>query len=84
MPAEQRQRAFDRFWRAPGVDHDGSGLGLAVVRQLLEASGGTAELRPNPGGGLDAVARLRPADNGTAPGVSRRPERAATPDHTGR
>jgi signal transduction histidine kinase len=62
MPADQRQRAFDRFWRAPSADPDGTGLGLAIVRQLLEASGGIAELRPNPGGGLDAVARLRPAD----------------------
>ena len=62
MPTDQRQRAFDRFWRAPSADPDGTGLGLAIVRQLLEASGGTAELRPNPGGGLDAVARLRPAD----------------------
>jgi signal transduction histidine kinase len=65
MPAEQRQRAFDRFWRAPSADREGTGLGLAIVRQLLEASGGTAELRPNPGGGLDAVARLRPADHGS-------------------
>ncbi|HET7518507.1 MAG TPA: ATP-binding protein [Actinomycetes bacterium] len=61
MPADQRERAFDRFWRGPTTDQDGTGLGLAVVRQLLEASGGTAELRPNPGGGLDAVAHLRPA-----------------------
>jgi signal transduction histidine kinase len=63
MPAEQRERAFDRFWRAPGIDQDGTGLGLAIVRQLLEASGRTAELRANPDGGLEAVARLRPADH---------------------
>jgi signal transduction histidine kinase len=62
MPADQRQRAFDRFWRAPSAGPDGTGLGLAIVRQLLEASGGIAELRPNLGGGLNAVARLRPAD----------------------
>jgi signal transduction histidine kinase len=61
MPADQRERAFDRFWRGPASDRDGSGLGLAIVRQLLEASGGTAGLQPNPDGGLDAVARLRPA-----------------------
>jgi signal transduction histidine kinase len=79
MPAEQRQRAFDRFWRAPSADRDGTGLGLAIVRQLLEASGDTAELRPNPGGGLDAVARLRPAD-GDPLISSRRLTRTAHPD----
>jgi signal transduction histidine kinase len=77
MSAEQRQRAFDRFWRAPTLDRDGTGLGLAIVRQLLEAGGGTAELHPNPGGGLDAVARLRPADHGTRV-PSPKPTRAAT------
>jgi signal transduction histidine kinase len=65
MPADQRERAFDRFWRGPASERDGTGLGLAIVRQLLEASGGTAELHPNPDGGLDAVAHLRPADHGT-------------------
>jgi signal transduction histidine kinase len=80
MPAEQRQRAFDRFWRGPVTDREGTGLGLAIVRQLLEAGGGTAELRPNPGGGLDAVARLRPANHATlAPSVQ--PTGAATSRH---
>jgi signal transduction histidine kinase len=65
MPAEQRQRAFDRFWRGPDTDREGTGLGLAIVRQLLEASGGIAELRPDRNGGLDAVAHLRPADHDT-------------------
>jgi signal transduction histidine kinase len=75
MPAEQRQRAFDRFWRGPASERDGSGLGLAIVRQLLEASGGGAELRPNPGGGLDAVARLRPANHDPAALSGREPQR---------
>ena len=79
MPAEQRQRAFDRFWRAPSADREGSGLGLAIVRQLLEASGGTVELRPTPDGGLDAVARLRPAD-GDPLISSRRLTRTPHPD----
>jgi signal transduction histidine kinase len=62
MTAEQRRRAFDRFWRAALADEEGTGLGLAVVRQLADASGGAAELWPARGGGLDAVIRLRPAD----------------------
>jgi signal transduction histidine kinase len=80
MPADQRQRAFDRFWRGSTPDKEGTGLGLAIVRQLLEASGGAAELRPNPGGGLDAVARLRPADHGSRT-PSHQPTRTTTSRH---
>jgi signal transduction histidine kinase len=58
MNAEQRARAFDRFWRA-GSGGPGSGLGLAIVRKLVEADGGNVELADAPGGGLDAVVRLR-------------------------
>jgi signal transduction histidine kinase len=59
MSAEQRARAFDRFWRA-GSGGGGSGLGLAIVRKLVEADGGDVELAEAPGGGLDAVVRLHP------------------------
>jgi signal transduction histidine kinase len=58
MTVEQRSRAFDRFWRA-GSGGGGSGLGLAIVRKLVEADGGNVELAEAPGGGLDAVVRLR-------------------------
>jgi signal transduction histidine kinase len=54
----QRKRAFDRFWR--GRAGEGSGLGLPIVRTLVEADGGEVELTAGPGGGLDAVVRLRP------------------------
>jgi signal transduction histidine kinase len=59
MTPEQRARAFDRFWRAGGGH--GSGLGLAIVRKLVEADEGEVELAEAPGGGLDAIVRLRPA-----------------------
>ena len=55
---EDRDRAFDRFWRAPDAASGGSGLGLAIVRRLAEASGGTARLDEGPGGGIDAVVTL--------------------------
>jgi signal transduction histidine kinase len=56
---EQRDYAFDRFWRGPAsTGVNGSGLGLAIVRQLAVASGGEADLLGNPGGGIRARVRL--------------------------
>ena len=57
MTAEQKARAFDRFWRA-GSGGGGSGLGLAIARRLVEVDGGTIELQDGAGGGLEAVVRL--------------------------
>jgi signal transduction histidine kinase len=57
---EERERAFDRFWRGHAPT-PGSGLGLPIVRRLARADGGEAELREAPGGGIDAVVRLRRA-----------------------
>ena len=58
MSPEERARAFDRFWRA-GTGGGGSGIGLAIVRKLAEADAATVALEDAPGGGLDAVVRLR-------------------------
>lgn len=57
---EQRDRVFDRFWRAEAGRSElgGSGLGLAIVRKLAEADRGWAELRAAPSGGIDAVVLL--------------------------
>ena len=57
MTAEQKERAFDRFWRG-GSGAGGSGLGLSIARRLVEVDGGTIELRDAPGGGLEAIVRL--------------------------
>ncbi|MBO3736590.1 sensor histidine kinase [Actinoplanes flavus] len=64
---EDRARAFDRFWRVAGSADDGSGLGLTIVRQLARISGGEAELRAAPAGGIDATVRLRRAPHPRPP-----------------
>ena len=58
LTPEQRTRALDPFWRAPGMVNDGTGLGLSVVRTLAEASGGHARLEPGNPVGIDAVITL--------------------------
>ena len=57
MGPEERARAFDRFWRGR-EDRSGSGLGLSIVRGLVEADGGTVALQEADGGGLRAVVTL--------------------------
>ncbi|MEU0440281.1 HAMP domain-containing sensor histidine kinase [Streptomyces sp. NPDC006186] len=74
MTEAERARAFDRFWRAADSHHDGTGLGLPIVQQLTRAGGGDVVLGTAPGGGLDAVVRLRPVrEHRTGAGRGQRP-----------
>ncbi|WP_332813896.1 ATP-binding protein [Ramlibacter sp.] len=43
VPPAARERVFDRFWRAPGQDASGSGLGLPIVAAIARRHG--AQLR---------------------------------------
>src|SRR5258708_7538884 len=49
IPAEHRERIFERFYRVPQAPHAvaGVGLGLTVVRGIMEQHGGRVELRDN-------------------------------------
>jgi signal transduction histidine kinase len=60
LTAEERERAFDRFWRGRGSG-EGSGLGLAIVKRLVAADDGRVELREAATRGIDAVVRLHPS-----------------------
>lgn len=68
LPAEQLERATDRFWRSPAQSNvEGSGLGLAIAARTVELAGG--ELRPElpTGGGLRVVARFARAPEEPSP-----------------
>lgn len=64
MDASAREAAFERFWTT-NAGQGGTGLGLAVVARLAEASGGSARLMPRPGGGLVAVVEMPAAGPAT-------------------
>lgn len=54
VTAEQLAHLFDRSYRAPGSDAvPGTGLGLYIVRQIVEAHGGRVRAEAVPGGGLE-------------------------------
>lgn len=62
---EHVERAFDRYWQAEAGDRRefaGAGLGLYLVRRILERQRGSVSLHPRDGGGSVAEVRLPRAD----------------------
>lgn len=54
IPAADRDRVFDRFVRLEGArsrEDGGGGLGLSIVRELVDAHGGTVRIADSPLGG---------------------------------
>ena len=56
VPAELREKLFERFFRQ-GMGQ-GAGLGLSIVRRVVELHSGEIELLDSPLGGLDVLVRL--------------------------
>lgn len=56
VPRELRDTLFDAY--VTGGKEGGTGLGLALVRQTVEAHGGQIHLEDTPGGGATFVVRL--------------------------
>ena len=48
---EHLVQLFDPFFRVPGSGAEGTGLGLATVKRVVEAAGGSVELDSQPGRG---------------------------------
>ena len=61
IPAEALPHVFDRFFRADMVrthSENGAGLGLAIVRSICQAHGGSVEAANRPEGGCCLSVRL--------------------------
>ncbi|MBL0353372.1 MAG: ATP-binding protein [Candidatus Dechloromonas phosphoritropha] len=52
IPAEERERVFDRFYRRSGQTTSGSGLGLAIVHSIAQRHKAEIRLNDSAGGGL--------------------------------
>jgi signal transduction histidine kinase len=61
IPPEDRERVFDRLARldtARSRDHGGAGLGLAIVRAIVEAHGGSIWIERSPEFGARFIIEL--------------------------
>lgn len=69
LSPEQVSQVGRRFWRGDqGRRHnDGAGLGISIVRAIVERFGGELELKPREGGGLIAELVI-PTDDGLCRG----------------
>jgi two-component system, OmpR family, sensor histidine kinase PrrB len=61
VPAEERERVFQRFTRGSNARVSGSGLGLALVAQQAALHGGRAAIASAPLGGARVTVRLAAA-----------------------
>lgn len=50
IPSEMREKVFEKFVRLGDVKPGGMGLGLAIARGIIEAQGGTVEIRDGDNG----------------------------------
>ena len=53
-----RESVFRPFWRGPGDNGPGAGLGLSIVAETVAAHGGTVSVSNAPQGGAEFVIRL--------------------------
>ncbi|WP_405590455.1 SpoIIE family protein phosphatase [Streptomyces sp. NBC_01092] len=92
IPPDELPRLFERFHRVRGArsrSHEGSGLGLVLVKDLVEAHGGTVGVDSRLGQGTDVTVDLpfaaahRPRPDPPAAGAGSPGETGETPTEDG-
>jgi signal transduction histidine kinase len=74
IPVEFHQEVFDDFFRLPGNENqEGMGLGLSIVRRLVQAMGGKVWVESNAGEGckFSFLVPFKPSSNSTGKGKGR-------------
>jgi two-component system sensor histidine kinase TorS len=74
IPAEFHQEVFDDFFRLPGNENkEGMGLGLAIVRRLMQGMGGKVWVESDPGAGckFSFLIPFKPSSTPTGRGKNR-------------
>jgi len=82
MTAEQAAQCFEKFWQADSGDRrrfGGTGIGLYIVRSLVESMGGQIDVTSTPGDGTTFIVSLANATQAAVP-VQRHP--IATPERS--
>ena len=82
MNEEQAAHCFDRFWQAELTDvrrFGGTGIGLYIVRSLVEAMNGVISVASAPGRGSAFTVTFVRADRPIEPAPELEPETAAEP-----
>ena len=63
VPPDQRDAVFQRFWRGDERIGSGAGLGLSIVKRIVESIGGQIWIEDAPGGGACFAVRLAMANH---------------------
>jgi signal transduction histidine kinase len=74
IPAGSEAKIFEPFYRSPGVQAPGTGIGLATVARIVKAHGGSVRVQSAPGQGSTFTVTLPRADTqrADAPGFTAR------------
>ena len=68
VPFANRGLIFQRFWRREHRSAGGAGLGLSIVKKIMDAHGGVVTVQNRPNGGAEFTLRFYPRSDAAALG----------------